>query len=305
MNEFDKNIFKYFTNSDDLVIGSYSYKNPKLTIISRRTVLNKGRVKRGETPIPLEKKRGCGLKLFIDSLRKVNKTCCIIIVCNIQNRNSKIELYLKNNKANIIYNNFKELHHDDKFIIIKDILIKYDNYKNILISDIADVMFQNDPFVIKHNNKLYCACEQYKINDRNVPGNTNRKWIKDYYQKFKKSYPRKLFYEKHIICCGTIFGNYNSILDYLQWYSSINYGKFRIIGQGLFNVYCRENPEKCIIIDQKYGLIFTGGCIEFNKVKLSKQNNIINENKSIYTIIHQLNRWDQKYINILINSQSV
>ena len=51
MKHFEQNIFQYNVNSPDLVIGSYNYINPKLTV-----------------------NRGCGLKLFIDTLRKAYKT---------------------------------------------------------------------------------------------------------------------------------------------------------------------------------------------------------------------------------------
>lgn len=280
MKEFKENLYGYNTASSDLVIGSYSYKNPKLTL-----------------------QKGCGLKLFIDTLRKVNKTCCIIVVCNIQNRSEEIELYLKNNNANILYNDFKELHRcGDKFIIMKDIFLKYNHYKNILISDIADVMFQMDPFIIQHNNTLYCACENDKVSDKNFCGNLNRSWISSYYKKCKKGYPGKLFHGKHILCAGTIFGDYNSIIEYITWFCNINKGKTRINDQGLYNVYCRQYPEKCTILDQKNGLIFTGGAIKFDKVKLNQQNKIVNEDNFIYTIVHQLNRWGQQDIDLLKNS---
>mgnify|MGYP007000270436 len=72
--------------------------------------------------------------------------------------------------------------------------------------------------------------------------------------------------------------------------------------QGLYNVYCRQYPEKCTILDQKNGLIFTGGAIKFDKVKLNNQNKIINQDNVIYTIVHQLNRWKQEDIDLLKNS---
>jgi len=288
MKHFEQNIFQYNVNSPDLVIGSYNYINPKLTV-----------------------NRGCGLKLFIDTLRKVNKTCCIIIVCNIQNRSEEIELYLNNNNANILYNDFKELHRcGDKFIIMKDIFLKYNQYKNILISDIADVMFQADPFIIKHNNTLYCACEPLKIGDANqnnnqecFPSKINTGWIKNYYSIKKIPFPKELYFKKNIFCAGTIFGDYNSIIEYITWFCNINKGKTRINDQGLYNVYCREFPDKCYKLDQNYGLILTTGAVLMydKNVKLNKLGLVINENNTIYPILHQINRWGEESVQKLKN----
>lgn len=287
MKQFQESIFNFNVSSPDLVIGSYNYKNPKFTI-----------------------DRGCGLKLFIDTLKKVNKTCCIVIICNIKNKNQSIEKYLKDNEINIVYNDFKELHHDDKFIIIKEFLLQYNYYKNILISDVADVMFQSDPFTIQHNNKLYCSCEPLKLGDiekKNnkecFPSKINKGWIKSYYKTKKLPFPELLYFNKNIICCGTIFADYSSILHYLQWYCSINHGKNRINGQGLYNVYCREYPDKCYEIDQIYGLILTTGATLFydKNVKLNQHGLVINENNSVYPILHQINRWGEKSVNKLKN----
>ena len=265
-------------NSKQLVIGAYNYKNPVL------------RNPRG------------GIKLFIDTLRKYNSNCCVIVICHIKNYNLNLKEYLNRKNVNILYNNFKELHFDDRFLIIKEILLKYKHSK-ILISDIQDVMFQCDPFGIKDNNKLYCSCESSFISDDNFCGKINRKWIKEYYPHktiwelfYKKS---TVFHKKKIICCGTILGNYKSIIQYLQWYSKSNLGNKRIVGQGLYNIYCYHNTDKCIIKDQKYGKILTCNKVKFSDVRKNDDGKLINQDNEIYPILHQTDRWGTGVVSLL------
>tara|TARA_Y100000741_G_C18219707_1_gene545303 strand:- start:297 stop:1109 length:813 start_codon:yes stop_codon:yes gene_type:complete len=263
---------KKFINKE-LVIGAYSYKNPIL------------RNKRG------------GIKLFIDTLRKFNSTCSIIVVCNINNKNQELEEYLTKNNAKIIYNKFKELHFDDRFVIIKEILLKY-KYERILISDMDDAMFQEDPFIIKNNNKLYCSCENSFIDSDNFCGYANRLWLKKYYGGDEEKV-KKIYHNKYIICCGTILGDYDNIIQYLEWYSTINTGNKRIIGQALYNIYCYQNPDKCIIINQDYGMILTCGDCKFSDIMKNNNNKLINKNNIVYPILHQMDRWGADVVTLL------
>ena len=170
-------------------------------------------------------------------------------------------------------------------------------YNRILISDMIDVMFQENPFIIKNDNKLYCSCEKSMINDNDFCGKTNSKWLKEYYESSK--IVKKKFQNKHIICCGTILGDYDNIIKYLEWYCKINSGKKRIVAQALYNIYCYDNPDKCIIINQDYGMILTGGACKFSDIMKNNDNKLINKNKNIYPIIHQMDRWGADIVTLL------
>lgn len=268
-------------SNKELVIGAYNYKITH----------------------PLRNSRG-GIKLFIDTLRKFNSTCSIIVICNINNKNEKLEEYLKKNNAKIMYNEYKELcgYGDDRFIIIKDILKKY-KYDRILISDMQDVMFQENPFIIKNNNKLYCSCEQSLITD-NLGGRMNRRWLKRYYGEGSRNASKihTKYKNKHVICCGTIFGDYENIMEYLEWYCTINTGNKRVVGQALYNVYCYDNPDKCIIINQDYGMILTCSFTKFDDINKNNNNKLVNKNNIVYPIIHQMDRWGPDIVTLLENT---
>jgi hypothetical protein len=268
---------KYNNKSNQLVIGGYSYKNPQLKT-------NKG-----------------GIKIFIETLKKVNKDCCIIVICHINNKSNILEEFLNKNEVNIIYHNFIELHYDDRFLIIYKILLSFKNFENILISDMNDVMFQNDPFIIE-NDKLYCPCEESNITDNNFCGKINMKWISQFYNLFKiNTNLYEKYKNKKILCCGTIIGNYNSIIKYLSWYYNILTKKspIRIVGQGLFNIYCYQNEKDVFIINQKYGKILTCGNVKYNMIKTNSKGKLLNDNDEEYVIIHQMDRWGIEKINLL------
>lgn len=257
-------------NSKDLVIGAYNYSIMKL------------------------KNENSGIKVFLDTLRKYNNDCCVIIICDIKNKSTILEKYLEETKSNVIYYKFDEKHFDDRFMIIYEILKMY-KFNNIFISDLNDVILQDDPFKIKTENKIYCATEKSKILQDDFCGKINLEWIEKYYKINNITVNLKEKYDnKNVLCCGTIIGNYNSIMKYLKWYDSQNNNnRERIIGQGLFNVFCYDNPNDCLIYDTSNNKILTWGCgNNFSKIKKDKNNNLLDDNLEKYIIVHQYNRID-------------
>ena len=177
-----------------------------------------------------------------------------------------------------------------------------------------DVLFQADPFSID-SQKIYCSCEGYNISDNNFAGNLNRNWITYYYSKF---FPHvnvlQKYVGKKIICCGTIIGPTAPIVDYLKWYTTINKGevrwysflhkstfRFRCMGQALYNIYCYNNPDKCIIQNQNEGLILTCGEVDYNSVKKSPSGQLLNDKHEVYPILHQMDRWGPEKVTLLEN----
>ena len=102
----------------ELVIGCYNYENPELST-----------------------KKG-GIKFFIDSLRKYNKNCTIIILMNICPNEIK-NFFKKNNVLFLL--GFKEKLMFKRFILYFKIISKYEIFEKILMTDMNDVIFQGNP----------------------------------------------------------------------------------------------------------------------------------------------------------------
>ena len=112
--------------SNELVIGFYNYKYPKL-----------------------DTEKG-GIRYFVESLRYFNKTCTIIVLMN--TCPNEIKNFF--NKNNVVYLlGFRGRWRPPpimyrRFGIYYDIILKYKNFNKILMTDMVDVIFQGNPFDI-------------------------------------------------------------------------------------------------------------------------------------------------------------
>lgn len=163
-------------------------------------------------------------------------------------------------------------------------------FENIFLTDIRDVFFQENPFKSLLNEKLQVAVEDILIQDNEY----NSNWIlalmgEDYYLKIK---------DKNVLCSGTILGERNIILRYLDFVTNLinekgvhlDTGKnVFIIDQGAFIVFCYTFPELINMHSNKNGKIFTMGYM--SKMILSSDGKILNDDGKLYSIIHQYDRY--------------
>jgi hypothetical protein len=160
-------------------------------------------------------------------------------------------------------------------------------YDKILLADINDVIFQED---------LYCALEQSIITDDNNSSNMNRSWINESHYLTGKDY--SIYNNQHVICAGTILGNYDGIIKFLEFY--INVQRFKMVNdQGLLNVYVYNflSSKKCIKYTESK--ILTLDRISFDTLNI-KNNSIVNNNGEKYSIIHQINRCNLPFMLSLV-----
>lgn len=272
-----------------LVLGSYSYPSPEL-------VTRKG-----------------GIKWFLKTLRKFNKTCHIIIFCYKDHTSDEFTKIIEKYDAKIILHDIKYIHFDDRFIHFYQYLANNVNYNEILLTDMDDVVFTNDPFSISYND-IYITCESHKLSgdippqgyrysgNHNWPSSINLNWISQADRYFKVN-NREKYYDKYVLNTGVILGNYHSIMDYLKFYVKINNfdSTNRIIGQGVWMYYVynildanfikHKNTESrivtCVHIEPEKGdYVEKEDCpkIDFSKPLCNKYN-------QEYIIIHMYNRF--------------
>jgi hypothetical protein len=171
-------------------------------------------------------------------------------------------------------------------------------------------MFLDDPFSINFEDKIYCACEGSAISDDGFCGKVNRKWIEQYYKKKKRVKGRELrhtvlkkYYNKKILCAGTILGKRLGILDFLSYLRKTNKDLGPQNDQGLYNIYCYNNKKKCKILDYNHSRILTCGDLKYESIKKNRSGIPVNDNGEKYTILHQVDRWGEQPIMDLIKDQ--
>jgi hypothetical protein len=244
-----------------------------------------------------------GIFFFFKSLRKYNKNCKVVIICEkdkifqdliIFSNTMNFEIYSDFiPKYNMMYYRF-EIYNQ----YLKDKNVIYDK---ILLSDIDDVIFQEDPFTINFTEDLYCALEQSILSDTNDDASRlNMSWIEE--GKKLRAYNSDCYKNKYVICAGTILGSYNGIMKYLNFYKNIQSGKI-VNDQGLLNIYVYNysnlsSSTKCL--EYTESKILTLNKINFNTLNLDNNNNIINNKGEKYSIIHQINRCNLPFMLNLV-----
>ncbi|WP_404865900.1 hypothetical protein [Glaesserella parasuis] len=181
------------------------------------------------------------------------------------------------------------LPHVSRFFDYFNYINKLDEVRNIILTDIRDVIFQRDPFLdIKG---LYVGMESPE-----VPMGKDfysKKWITevygdDYFENIKNN---------QICCAGVTLGDYHSIKKYLQTmlneflslpYETIISSNY---DQGIHNklLYNNEllNPIQCQPLSS---VISTIGIIDRNNLLFDLQNNLLLSDGCPAYIVHQYDR---------------
>jgi hypothetical protein len=240
-----------------------------------------------------------GIYYFLKSLRKYNNHCKVVIIC--EQNNIFEDLITFSNEMNFeIYSNFTTKYNMMfyRFELYNDYLKNNKNiYNKVLLSDINDVIFQQDPFSIDFTEELYCALEQSILSDNdNGSSKINMRWIDECKHLSKNNYDN--YKNKYVVCAGTILGNYDGIIKYLEFYKDIQNNKI-VNDQGLLNVYVYNylNSKKCL--EFKESKILTLDRINFEILNI-ENNNIVNNNGEKYCIIHQINRCNLSFMLNLV-----
>jgi len=201
---------------------------------------------------PLVSAKG-GLLYFLKSLRQHNGICQVVLFSEKQNittemrelcqkYHAEIEIYTPEDKVKLMFYRF-QLYYD---YLEKH---KYIGYDQVLLSDMNDVFFQDDPFAIKYNEELYASSEGFKFNRPNRHTECNVQWLQGYYENDDKEEIVKKFGSGEIVCAGTILGKLSGIMDFLEFYinEQCRYN-YSVNDQALYNVYVHTKSSKDIAV---------------------------------------------------------
>ena len=241
-----------------------------------------------------------GLYYFMKSLRKYNQTCKVVIVCERCNIFNELVEFSKEMDFEI-YSDFNVEYQMMyyRFLIYKKYL-EQTTYKidKILLADLNDVIFQENPFSIQFTEDIYCALEGSILNDRNNGSSClNMDWINE-----ASHFPyvnSENYKGQYIICAGTILGSYFGITNYLDFYKEAQ--KNRIINdQGLINVYVYNYLSCKNTTEYTKSKILTLDRIKFDSLNIIDKS-IFNNKGEKYSIIHQIDRCGIDNLNFILS----
>jgi hypothetical protein len=243
-----------------------------------------------------------GIYYFLKSLRKYNSECKVVIICEEHNifedlinfsKEMNFEIYSKfTTKYYLMFSRF-EIYND----YLKEQNLIFDK---VLLADIDDVIFQEDPFSINFTEELYCALEQSILTDVNNSSSIiNMGLINDFKHLPENNYDN--YKNKYVVCAGTILGQYDGIIKYLDFYKNIQNIKLGN-DQGLLNVYVYNflSSKKCLEFQESK--ILTLDKIDFEILNI-ENNSIVNNKGEKYSIIHQINRCNLPFMLNIVESQ--
>lgn len=155
--------------------------------------------------------------------------------------------------------------------------------KNIILSDVSDVVFQLDPFKMMENNELVVLKEYHdkKIGECEI----HKRWIIDQFGDEVYHDLRK----KQIVNSGLIFGTSQGVLNLLTNISEILWrgNPCGFDDQGLFNYLIHSNKIQVVIEgkDSELGVITRP-----SERLIFKVETLVNSNGLPYAMIHQFDR---------------
>jgi hypothetical protein len=180
-----------------------------------------------------------------------------------------------------------------RYILYYLFLKKYgDDYSNVLISDIKDVIFQRDPFEFQIGDHLCCFLEEAGYTLVTSPFNSGRiltHFGKEVLDEIGNNQPS---------CSGTIIGSIPAMIAYLeQMINVISTLDCQGGGdQGVHNylIYTKKVPNLRLISNET-GPVLTIGSKIGRQIRFNKYGLVINDKGEIYNIIHQYDRYPELF----------
>ena len=158
-------------------------------------------------------------------------------------------------------------------------------YKNVLITDIRDTIFQRDIFQYYRNIKSFLGVA---LEDGTLNEDFNKKWILDYVGEEKY----KIIQNEKIVCFGTIWGTFDKILDLsnILWEKLKYNSNSTDQGIGNYLLYYEKLFKDFLIKSDNNGPVMTIGLTKRENIILDSHSNILNFKGEIAAIIHQYDR---------------
>ena len=164
------------------------------------------------------------------------------------------------------------------------------HYKNVMLTDIRDVIFQKPPFE-GLDEKLYMFLEDKSQTFKNSALNYN--WLSD---TAGKEYADSVLNEV-VSCAGVVIGRTSLIIPYLEYMKSKLTFKNKLgwgLDQGIHNSYAYQNraPNISLVANNVSMVLTLGACTTYNR---NEEGLLTNAEGSIYPVIHQYDRIEELF----------
>jgi beta-1,4-mannosyl-glycoprotein beta-1,4-N-acetylglucosaminyltransferase len=240
------------------------------------------------------------IKNFILSFRENNQHDCMHLILD-QATLDKTQDFLKSQNIDFtIFENYDSINtcvNNVRYEYYRRIITS-GNYKNIFLSDVSDVIFQQDPFINLPEQYIYFFQEDSGFSIGTESFNTM--WM-------KLVYGNQIFEQvKHqsIICGGTVLGSSVEILEYVDMTihelnlirtQSPDIWKHHVLDQtpSIYLCYVREEKIQGLQIKKNGDIVGTIGLsISQHDAadRVMRQGNVITVNNMASAVIHQYNR---------------
>jgi len=185
-----------------------------------------------------------------------------------------------------------------RFLYYNDYLKKNrEQYSHVLLTDVRDVVFQEDPFILSHENTINCYEEYLYIKDEKQ---YNQVWIK---MLFGEEVLTGLL-EHKILCSGTIIGPIDKMIELLDDFEKVLINSFWIAvsgsDQGAYNYLIYTQYKDSV----KFNPFGTGEVLTVHNdeetVFSIKNNKLFYSNGELIPVVHQYYR--SKKISSLVDT---
>jgi hypothetical protein len=176
-----------------------------------------------------------------------------------------------------------------RFFGYTDFLIKHqDEYRNVLLADVRDVMFQADPFGHFNKAKVQCYEEDLTYEEDKF---FNQGWVDTLFGE----QVGKRFVKRKIVCVGTILGPVQAMIEFLKKFELIVLGSnnVEIIGtdQGSHNYLVREiDPESVDVVANGEGEVLTYYAPCSDTYHVDNKGMYCDKKGNIIPVVHQYDR---------------
>lgn len=161
-------------------------------------------------------------------------------------------------------------------------------FQNVLLTDCRDVYFQRDPFAEPIAPGIHCFLEARTQIIGTCPHNTRM---------FQKTFPQGVLAKLAkfpVSCAGTTLGDVESILVYLKAMIETLCAAEKMYSgsdQAVHNYLIHQGLLPQLHLHDNYGgLVFTAGCESAESIRLNQQGEVIRNDSSAYSILHQYDR---------------
>lgn len=241
------------------------------------------------------------IKNFICSFRKVNPVDTFVVLVDEKTRDSSRDFFFNHRVDAIVCDasKYKTSPINSRHFFYLDLLKEFADYRNILLTDTRDLVFQTNPFDHCPQNEEYLFVFQEDKNISLAFEVNNRIWLERIYG---FDIVEKLKY-KPILCGGAFFGSRNAMLHLL---TLMKYEMEKIpselfewtVGdQPVLNYICylNKNDELPLTIKEN-GDIMANLCVSLivpsatDSIQLDLAKNLVLVNGKIPSMIHQYDR---------------